>query len=412
MPHFKNPGAAQLYQALTARAVLRPQVDDDATLNELVLHVAEGCNLGCSYCFADAGQYGRPVAKWMRPEDVRRYVDGVLIRKQRIGKIKFFGGEPLMNLPAIEAGIEAFNNAVLDGRLEARPRYGAVTNMTIATKKVVNLVRNHTFWLTGSIDGPEDVHDHFRTYSNGRGSWKVVDKNIRRLRAETGQPGSLEAVFGPEHVRRGYSLVDIHQFLETYDPDHVIIHVMAQEPAVADAPGWPEFHEAIEDLSREYGRFLVENMITSRSCLQPVRDMLKGMATSGRADAHCTLGMSTQTVTADGVLYPCYTLIGRDEWVMQQDVTQQVPDETGYRRTQLKLIDNRKSRNPVCAECDIVTVCQACPGMWLHVNGDLAAPEHSHCSNQIGLIEGVMTALIEAGNRSDAWQMISGALTA
>jgi uncharacterized protein len=409
MPKFADPQVSELYRSLTSRAVLLPQQDDPQALSELVLHVAEGCNLGCSYCFADAGQYGRPVAKWMDPLEVRGFIEGVLRTKRHIGKIKFFGGEPLMNLPAIEAGIRVLNQAAEEGRLDTRPRYGCVSNMTIATPRVMDLVRDHTFWITGSIDGPEDVHDKFRTYSNGKGSWKVVDKNIRRLKAETGQPGSLEAVYGPEHVRRGYSLVDIHKYLDEYGPEHVIIHVMGKEPAVADLDGWPEYNAAIRELAREYGEFLVANIDRS-SCLQPVQDMIKGMATTGRSDAHCTLGMSTQTVTADGHLYPCYTLIGQDEWVMKNDVTDASENDAAYKRTQLKLIDNRKSKNPVCSQCDIMTVCQGCPGMWLQVNGDIAAPEFSHCSNQIGLIEGMLQGLIKAQQDEPAWLAVSTAL--
>ncbi|WP_439381371.1 radical SAM protein [Amycolatopsis lexingtonensis] len=410
MPNFSDHRISELYDALTARTELLPQVDDPEALNELVLHVAEGCNLGCTYCFADAGQYGRTVAKWMDPAAVRGFVDGVLRKKNRIDNIKFFGGEPLMNLPAIHAGIEALNEAVVEGRLQARPRYGCVSNMTITTSRVIDLVNTHDFYITGSIDGPEDVHDKFRTYSNGKGSWKVVDRGIKKLKAETGQPGSLEAVYGPEHVRLGYSLIDIHEYLEQYGPEYIIIHVMAQEPSVSDADGWPEFNEAIRDLSRDYGKYLVEN-ISSSSCTQPVRDVLKSMATSGRSDAHCTLGMSTQTVTADGKLYPCYTLIERDEWVMQEDVTSS-DDGSSYRRIQLKLIDNRKSTNSTCADCDIMTTCQACPGMWLQVNGDLAAPEPSHCLNQIGMIEGMLEQLIASKRDQPAWRLLSGALAA
>lgn len=183
------------------------------------MHVAEGCNLGCTYCFADAGQYGRPTTSWMSVTDARRFAAAAATDHTHIGIIKFFGGEPFMNLDAIEAAIEVFDAAASAGELDTRPEYGCVTNMTIATARVLALIKNHDFYVTGSIDGPEDVHDAFRVYGDGRGSWKVVDRNIRRMQAETGNPRSLEAVFGPEHLRRGYTLIDIHQYLiDSYAP--------------------------------------------------------------------------------------------------------------------------------------------------------------------------------------------------
>jgi uncharacterized protein len=412
MPALLAADTRALYNNLTGQTSLIPQQGGTDSLGELVMHVAEGCNLGCSYCFADEGQYGRPEAKWMTPEDAVRYARSATLTNKAIGRIKFFGGEPLMNLPAIEAAIGEFNDAAEEGRIAGRPGYGAVTNMTIATRRVVDLITQHDFYLTGSIDGPQDVHDAFRTYRDGRGSWKLVDRNIRKLQSETGSPRSLEAVFGPEHLRHGYTLIDIHRYLiENYAPENVIIHIMSREGTVRDRPGWPEFEESVRQLAFDYGHFLVDN-IGHATCRVIVADMLKDMRTKTRADAHCSLGIRTQTVTADGVLYPCYTLIEQDDWVMNSDITSRVSEADGYERVQLKLIDNRKSTNPRCSNCEVMTTCQACPGMWSHVNGAIGAVDPTHCSNHVGMTEGVLRGIIDARADRDTWTRVSAAIEA
>lgn len=66
-------------------------------LNKLTIIVNNLCNLNCKYCYANGGDYDRPVSI-MNSADAKQYLDALL--EQGITEIKiinFFGGEPLLN---------------------------------------------------------------------------------------------------------------------------------------------------------------------------------------------------------------------------------------------------------------------------------------------------------------------------
>src|SRR5215218_8408128 len=61
------------------------------------------CNLGCSYCFADGGDYGR--IKGKMESDTVEYIFDFIREHQtasRTTRFEFFGGEPLLNFERIQ----------------------------------------------------------------------------------------------------------------------------------------------------------------------------------------------------------------------------------------------------------------------------------------------------------------------
>src|SRR5262249_16351444 len=66
--------------------------------------VAQKCNLGCTYCYAQQGEFGG-AAKNMALEQAERAVD-LLIEGAAPGarlNLAFLGGEPLVNRPVLQA---------------------------------------------------------------------------------------------------------------------------------------------------------------------------------------------------------------------------------------------------------------------------------------------------------------------
>src|SRR5271166_4111301 len=87
---------------------LSPLIDDrplaSPPLRSLSLAVAQKCNLGCTYCYAQQGAFGGE-AKNMALETANRAVDLLLAQAGEGGKanLAFLGGEPLVNRPVIQA---------------------------------------------------------------------------------------------------------------------------------------------------------------------------------------------------------------------------------------------------------------------------------------------------------------------
>ena len=110
---FAQLGAAissnQVGDVLSGIGVAEPPLIDDVPLSPPPVHalslaVAQKCNLGCTYCYAQQGAFGGE-AKNMSLETANRSVDLLLSQAGEGGKanLAFLGGEPLVNRPVIQA---------------------------------------------------------------------------------------------------------------------------------------------------------------------------------------------------------------------------------------------------------------------------------------------------------------------
>ena len=94
-----------------AGLVARPFIDDTPLapppLRALSLAIAQKCNLGCTYCYAQQGEFGG-AAKNMELTEALRAVD-LLVGSAEPGarlNLAFLGGEPLVNRKVLRAATE------------------------------------------------------------------------------------------------------------------------------------------------------------------------------------------------------------------------------------------------------------------------------------------------------------------
>ncbi len=329
----------------------------------------------------------------MTAETARSSVVAMLSRYDRVRSIKFFGGEPLLNIEAIEAVCALFRERA------DTPQYRMVTNMTVYNERVRQLLSTNEFSVTASIDGPELVHNHFRKFENGSGSFSKVDANIKKMTADTLQPTTLEVVYGPQHLAQGLSMIDVHKFLEAeYGRKNIIIHAMKLDVStvlsISDETR-RSYLDSIYGISVDYGRFYVLNCVENNTYNWLIRP-LGQILSQAQTDSHCGLGVSTLTISASGSLLPCYTLSSRPEFEMCSDIAQATTeDDIRISQVQSTFIASRKSLNPACTDCSILATCKTCPGANLSGNGHLEQPSTEICEYVTGTTEGLMLGLNE-----------------
>lgn len=152
----------------------------EAPVRALSLAVAQKCNLGCTYCYAQEGGFGER-GKEMTPEAARAAVD-LLFSEAGPGdrvSLAFLGGEPLTNRALLRECTErALSAAEATG---ARVSFSVTTNGTLVTPDDGRFFERHGFSVTISLDGLGDTHDRQRPFKSGRGSYERVVKNARPL---------------------------------------------------------------------------------------------------------------------------------------------------------------------------------------------------------------------------------------
>lgn len=146
------------------------------------LAVAQKCNLGCTYCYAQGGSFGGP-PKSMSIEVAQQAVDNLLAgvtAGDRVN-IAFLGGEPLVNRAVVEATTDyAARQAAQAG---VSVGFSITTNGTLLRAPDAAFFEQHGFAVTISLDGIGAVHDAQRPYLGGRGSYQKILANVAPLLA-------------------------------------------------------------------------------------------------------------------------------------------------------------------------------------------------------------------------------------
>lgn len=158
-----------------------PKIDDtplsSPPIHALSLAIAQKCNLGCTYCYAQQGEFGGK-AKSMELETAKQSVDLLLQHAAPGAKVNlaFMGGEPLSNR-AVLRSVTEYAAAQAKSR-DVRCHFSITTNGSLLQEADADFFEQHGFAVTVSLDGPAAQHDRLRPFKGGKGSF---DQIIERL---------------------------------------------------------------------------------------------------------------------------------------------------------------------------------------------------------------------------------------
>ena len=127
-----------LYTELAELGLAAPAYIDDKPLESprlyaLSLAIAQKCNMGCTYCYAEQGSFGGK-AKNMSLETAFKAIDLLISECPEGEKVQltFLGGEPLVNRKAI---FEATEYAVSEAeKKKIKVNFSITTNGTMVTE--------------------------------------------------------------------------------------------------------------------------------------------------------------------------------------------------------------------------------------------------------------------------------------
>ena len=151
--------------------------DKDKYLLGVLFEVSNDCNLRCTYCYGQGGNYGASRCL-MNSKTLKKSLEYCFKRFTPNEKISivFFGGEPLINSKIIFEAVEAIN--AFASKNGNTVRYSVTTNGTILNTELLNLFQKNDFIVTVSIDGGELIQNRNRPFATGKGSYDVISKNV------------------------------------------------------------------------------------------------------------------------------------------------------------------------------------------------------------------------------------------
>ncbi|MBI4633004.1 MAG: geopeptide radical SAM maturase [Deltaproteobacteria bacterium] len=296
------------------------------------------CNFACPYCFEE-GVKGN---LYMMEATASRLL--AFIRdKWRDHKdkliIDFYGGEPLLSLDLIQS-ISKAAKSFAESR-GAVYSFTLVTNGSLFTGKVADaLVPLGLKSVKITLDGPAEIHNQYRPFKSGAGSFDTIIKNIKAAcdRAKIGIGGN----FTRDNYKKFALLLDYLQDAGL-TPDKlssVKFDAVVNRPKNDAAPG--DYAGGCISINEPW-------LLEAEAFLR--EEILKrGYKTSKPIPMACMVETTdSYVVNYDGVLYKCPAFIGKKGFAVG-DLESGVGD---YSETlKLGIYKNRD-----CAECVYLPLC-------------------------------------------------------
>lgn len=277
-------------------------------LHALSLAIAQKCNMGCTYCYADQGDFGGPT-KNMSLETTFKAIDLLLRDCPEGGKaqLTFLGGEPLMNRQAIREAVVYAETVAKQKNIHVN--YSITTNGTLVTESDAVFFEEYGFSVTISLDGIGKDHDLNRPMKGGKGSYDRIIQNIRPLLSlQKKMQVSARVTVTPENT----NLPDVlDEFI------HMGFHGVGFSPLLRSSNGQNEMNQ--EQLS-----VMLENMIAcglnfEKNVLAGKRypflnmiNALKEISKGTHRPYPCGAGAGYMGVSADEDLFACHRFVNED----------------------------------------------------------------------------------------------------
>ena len=193
-------------------------------IKRITLHISNDCNLRCKYCFGGGGSYNQE-RNLMTEQTAIEFVDFCVEQFERVEKIVFFGGEPMLNLKGMEIVCNRFKYYKEEGKIDILPNFVIITNGTILTDRMLAFIKRNISAMTISIDGPKEINDIQRIYKNGKGSYERIAHFIHTIQEKTNVKIQYEATYTQLHIDHNYSHEDISKFMDqTFGIEGVVVN--------------------------------------------------------------------------------------------------------------------------------------------------------------------------------------------
>jgi len=317
----------------------------------LIKPASADCNLNCNYCFYSKKASLYPESKVHRMPDtiLDKLIESYMNLDLESYVFGWQGGEPTL------MGLDFFKK-VTDlqkkyGRSGAVVSNGLQTNATLLNDEFAKHLSDYNFLVGVSLDGPIYIHDYYRKFYDGRGSFKNVIDNMESLKRHNVSFNILTLI---NNVNVSNSK-ELYLFLKQkgYFYQQYI-------PCVEFDSGGNL--ESFSVKAKEWGNFLCElfdcwypddiNKVSIRLFDSILYYLIKGKYNSCDMDRKC---LSYFVVEYNGDVYPCDFFVQKDLRLgnVMENSWQEIISSQKY-----ILFGELKERfNSVCKDCIYLIFC-------------------------------------------------------
>ena len=277
------------------------------------LLLAEDCNMACTYCF----EKNKPV---LRMTDtvailaISRLFKNSIDNSIATGHIErvhimFFGGEPLLNYTVLFISIQYGIHLSLETSVPFS--FSIVTNGTLIDERFISFIesmkKNYPdigMTIQFSIDGVGHVHDQARIFSDGSGTFDVINTNLEMFYSRIADISSIHECVS--HKTVGHVFESFIYFYEHIGCNHQWFMPIND----------PDFNQDDVATYEEQMMKIVDYLYMRKDwealrSLPPISSKLECHSTSFKQP--CGAGNNFCSITANGDIFPCHEFYYNDQ---------------------------------------------------------------------------------------------------
>lgn len=337
----------------------------------------------CKYCYAKFGSYGSEESM-MNLNILKVTLDKFYNAFDEIGVLQVFGGEPFLNIKGFQYICEYIEKRYREGKIKYKTLITTVTNGTVLSSKILDLIKTYDICVTVSLDGPKSVQNENRIFLNGTGTFGEVVHNINWMKRETGQPKQIEMTYSQTHVNNHVSILDLIKYVKN-EFNNVSIHVA---PVSADKKEDFALKNRNAFISSVDNVFQYNHIHRDKLNYLVLDSMIRSLEFPQKKTNFCDAGVDLFSVSCTGYIYPCYMFIGEPGFALMNVQDKDFSRSVLLRKTQKYRDYNRQTKE--CNKCPIVNVCEGCIGMNYYATGNIYKSPNEECNMKRKMVKNIM----------------------
>ncbi len=353
------------------------------------LLMAQGCNLGCRYCYAwrnGSNQKGTLMPWEMAKESVDHLVRNSGNRPEL--QVTFFGGEPLLNWEVILQVVEYCRE--LERTTSKTFLFELITNGVLLTPEITDFIAKEKFLLFVSLDGWKEMHNYNRPSMSGEDVYDVILQNALYANKRYEELGLNPMKIRANLTNKHHDWKAVGEYLASLG--FKVIGVGAIEPLSHGDPSPSSMtEEQVDALHEEISKGMAQTvykLIDGKETTFFERLQLKKavmpLSPHGLKGVTCGVARNTQVVDNKGNIFPCHRYEGMENYIIG-NVAAGGLDREKTMAYYLKLNGNATNR---CHSCWIRDYCGGgCAWLLSKKDGHLADPTERECDRRRASME-------------------------
>ncbi len=156
--------------------IVRERLQEHSHTLKITIAPTLNCNLNCFYCYQgdSKGQMNLSTCDKI----LNSLEKNIIIKKYKSVFVDWYGGEPLLAVNVIRYFSDILSAYCLKNNVEYQS--SIVTNGTLLNEeniKILQKAKINNIQIT--LDGNKEIHDKYRPFKNGKGSFDLIFENIK-----------------------------------------------------------------------------------------------------------------------------------------------------------------------------------------------------------------------------------------